>query len=259
MSTGNPNFYDKVAVKYGGYKSVVKIVRECPGGDPEQVFKQKLLEYSGENIVALDTGCADGSNTLALAPAFRKIVAIDLSRGMLEVASTNLRKLKINNVDFELIDSSKTGFADERFDVIYSRRGPTDYNEYFRILKTSGVYLEIQIGENDARQLKETFGRGQDYGEWTTPKLDRNIKELEKHGFEIIFAQDYVYSEYYSSYGDLERFLQSVPIFEDFDESGDKPLLWGYVNKNTSSKGVSLPRHRILIVALKPSTSGVED
>ena len=253
MSTGNSNFYDKVAEKFGGYKSGVNIVSEYTNGNPEQIFKQKLMEYSGENIVALDVGCADGRNTLDSASAFKQIIAIDLSQGMLEAAGRNQRELKIRNVNFELADSSKTGFSNGSFDVIYSRRGPTDYKEYFRILKTDGIYLEIQIGENDARQIKEIFGRGQDYGEWSSSKLSRNKKELEEQGFEIVFAQDYVYSEYYSSYRDLERFLQSVPIFEDFDESGDKLLLQEYVNINTSPKGVLLPRHRILIVAQKHS------
>ncbi len=51
------NFYDKVAKKFGGYaygKSHVKHLSEYPNGDPEVIFKTRLLSLAGENKVALD-------------------------------------------------------------------------------------------------------------------------------------------------------------------------------------------------------------
>lgn len=70
------NFYDKVAKKFGGYHTPSKHTTEYPNGEPEKVFKDKLLELSGKDKIALDTGCADGRFTLSIAPCFKKIVAI---------------------------------------------------------------------------------------------------------------------------------------------------------------------------------------
>ncbi|MEW5805469.1 MAG: class I SAM-dependent methyltransferase [Patescibacteria group bacterium] len=80
------SFYDKIAKKFGDYHSDARYVSDYPNKDPEKVFKEKLLELSNKNAVALDLGCADGRFTLSVAPYFQKIVAIDLSRGMLKAA-----------------------------------------------------------------------------------------------------------------------------------------------------------------------------
>ena len=67
------NFYDKVAKKFGGYHTDARYPKEYPNGDPEKVFKEKLLELSGKNKVVLDVGCADGRFTLSIASNFIKL------------------------------------------------------------------------------------------------------------------------------------------------------------------------------------------
>ena len=50
------NFYDKVAKKFGGYaygKSHVKHLTEYPNGDPEKIFKKKLIGLANKNKIAL--------------------------------------------------------------------------------------------------------------------------------------------------------------------------------------------------------------
>lgn len=61
------NFYDKVAKKFGGYGYGIgpAYKSEYPAGDPEKVFKEKLLELSSKEKIALDIGCADGKFTLS--------------------------------------------------------------------------------------------------------------------------------------------------------------------------------------------------
>ncbi|MDD3531948.1 MAG: hypothetical protein PHR64_03065 [Candidatus Shapirobacteria bacterium] len=107
--------------------------------------------------------------------------------------------------------------------------------------------------ERDCQEIKEVFGRGQGFGEWNNPKLKRDKQALEKAGFEIIYAQDFFYNEFYPTYGDLDLFLQGVPIFEDFDSERDKEPLKTYIEKFKTNKGIKFPRHRIVIVAKKRS------
>ncbi len=252
MST---NFYDKVAKKFGGYgygNSIEpRYKSEYPAGEPEKIFKEKLLELSSKTKTVLDIGCADGKFTLSIAPFFRKVYGIDTSEVNLDIAKSHSDDKRSKNVEYSFQDAKDTSFRDSFFDVVYCRRGPSYYKEYHRIPKTNGVYLEIGIGEMDTMELKRTFGRGQNFGRWDTSTLQKDIQELKSLGFAMIFAKDFHYFEYYRSYEDLDLFLQGVPIFEDFDSENDRPKLEQYVKEFSTAKGIKLSRHRIVLVGHK--------
>lgn len=254
MTTKTINFYDKVAKKFGGYafgKSHVDHLSEYLDGDPETIFKTKLLSLAGKNKIALDAGCGDGKFAFQIAKYFLSITGIDLSKKLLEIARRKQKTLKIKNITFEFQDASKTSFPDNFFDVIFSRRGPTPFSEFYRLLKLGGYFIGINIGEKDCQEIKEIFGRGQGYQEWNISRLEKDRQKLNKVGFEVVFAQDYLYDEYYASYQDLDLFLQGVPIFEDFDSEKDKKYLEKYVSKFITEKGTKFPRHRVVLVARK--------
>ncbi|MFH0791674.1 MAG: class I SAM-dependent methyltransferase [bacterium] len=252
MST---EFYDKVAKKFGGYAfghNDVKLTSEYPNGDPEAVFKEKIIDLINKDVAVLDVGCGDGKFAFGLAEQVSSITGIDLSEELLRVARQKKEELKVNNIDFELQDASKTSFPDNSYDLAFSRRGPTPFLELYRILNPGGYFVGINIGEKDCQEIKEVFGRGQGFGEWNSPRIEKDRGGLESVSFEIIFAQDYLYDEYYESYEDIDLFLQGVPIFEDFDSERDKELLEKYVASSKTDKGIRLPRHRIVVVARKP-------
>ncbi len=249
------NFYNKVAKKFGNYHTDAQYIKEYQNGDPEEVFKNKLLELSGNDEMALDIGCADGRFTLSIATHFQKITAIDLSTDMLESARNLQKKMGIENVSFEEQNASKTTFAKDSFDLVYSRRGPTPFPEFHRLLKPRGHFVGINIGEKDCQAIKEIFGRGQGYGEWGDSKLEKDRGIIMNSGFEIVFAQNYFYNEFHASYEDLDLFLQGVPIFEDFDSKKDNKLLSEYVAEFKTENGIKLSRHRIVIVARKLKSS----
>ena len=246
------NFYDKVAKKFGCYHTPHKHTTEYPNGEPEKVFKKKLLKLSSKNKTALDVGCADGRFTLSIVPHFQKIVAIDLSKEMLEAAKKLQNKTDITNVSFEEQDSHHTTYQDNSFDIVYSRRGPSSFPESYRLLKPGGYFIEIDIGEKDCQEIKEIFGRGQNFGEWNDPRIKRDKRELEKAGFKIIYAEEFFYNEYYPTHNDLDIFLQGVPIFEDFDSQKDRKFLEKYITQFKTEKGIKLPRHRVVTVSRKP-------
>ncbi len=248
------NFYNKVAKQFGGYAygtHSYKKITEYPNEDPEKIFKQKLIELAGDNKIALDVGCGDGKFTFEIANYFLKIIGIDNSEELLKVANNKQKELKIKNTSFELQDANKTSFPNEYFDLIFSRRGPTPYTEFKRLLKKNGYYLGVGIGEKDAKDIKLIFGRGQGFGSWNESMLLRDKNLIEKAGFKTIFAKEYLYDEYYASYKDLDIFLQGVPIFEDFNSKKDKKYLEDYVSKFTTEKGIRFPRHRLVFVAQK--------
>ena len=56
---------------------------------------------------------------------------------------------------------------------------------------------------------------------------------------------------FYASYADLDIFLQTVPIFEDFDSEKDRSSLETYVAHFQTEKGIHMRRHRYIVVASK--------
>lgn len=118
MST---NFYDKVAKKFGGYHTPSKHTTEYSNGEPEKVFREKLLELSNKDKTALDVGCADGRFTLSVAPHFKNISAIDVSEEMFKAARKLQKKQRIANVSFEKQDAYATSYKDNSFDIVYNR------------------------------------------------------------------------------------------------------------------------------------------
>ena len=186
-----------------------------------------------------DLGCGDGRFTLRMAGYFREIVGIDSS----------VERLKLAQAEQQL--QERTSFAGNIFDLVYSRRGPTPYQECYRITKPKGYFLTISIGEKDAWELKQTFGRGQGYGAWKTSAIEQAEERLQRVGFEVVYRQDVLYDEYFASYHDLDVFLQGVPIFEDFDSEKDRLSLEAYVARFQTDKGIHLPRHRFLVAAVK--------
>ncbi|MAG44514.1 hypothetical protein CL633_01360 [bacterium] len=244
-------FYNKVAKKFKGYKSGTQKIVEFPYKDPEEIFKDFLIKYSGKNKTALDLGCADGRFTLKITSYFKKIIGIDMAEDMLNIGKKSAKQLNIKNIKFEKADAYNLPYKPKTFDLVYSRRGPTEHKEISKVLKSNGYFVEIRVGEQDCREIKEVFGRGQDFGKWNQKVLATDKVKLKKHGFKTISAKEYFYSEFYKDYENLDLFLQSVPIFEDFDSTKDKPLLEKYVKNFKSNKGVQLKRHRIVFVAKK--------
>lgn len=111
--------------------------------------------------------------------------------------------------------------------------------------------MHIFIGEQDVIDLKKLFGRGQFYDQWETPFSQKEHERLASLGFELTYMEDFYFDQYYASYFDLDLFLQSVPIFEDFDSKKDQISLETYVAKFRTEKGIRLPRHVIVSVAKK--------
>ena len=67
---------------------------------------------------ALDIGCGTGEFSRLLAKRVEKVVAIDLSPGMIEVAKQRSRQL--SNIDFQVADVLQWELPTENFDVIVS-------------------------------------------------------------------------------------------------------------------------------------------
>jgi SAM-dependent methyltransferase len=253
--TGDGAFYDRLADRFGGYHvaSAEPYAYRFPDGSPEDAFDALVERLVPPEARGLEVGCADAFRAFRIARLFTHLTGIDVSEGMLAVARTRQTELGITNMSFEFVDGEHTPYPDASFDLVYSRRGPTFYREFARLLRPGGVYAEIQIGDRDTRDLKETFGRGQDFGTWDQSFLTRNVAEISAAGLDVVEAREFVYDDYYRDIEHLSYFLEGVPIFTDYDPAADRPLLQRYVDSHSCAEGVVLERHRLLIAARKPA------
>jgi SAM-dependent methyltransferase len=246
----NPEFYSKVAERFGGYSSGAQRTTVYPEGDPEAIFDRIATDLGGPEARLLDVGCADGRNLLAIAPSFGHVHGIDLAPQMLDSAERSLAESGLGHVEFSLRDASATGFPDGSFDVITSRRGPLFAEEFHRLLRPGGAVVHLGIGEEDVRAIKEVFGRGQLYRRWEgEPVSHEERNRLEKAEFTVPLALDVRYQEYFHSPAELSRFLEAVPIFEDYDQARDKELFDRYVEAAAEERGILMDRHWFVLHA----------
>src|SRR5437016_7546574 len=88
-------------------------------------FTQALLERAGRgtNEVVLDVGCGSGATTLAAAATAERVVGVDLSQPLVEVARRRAQAATIGNVEFVIADAQTHDFAAATFDVLISQFG----------------------------------------------------------------------------------------------------------------------------------------
>jgi len=224
------------------------------GRDGEREFSHEvLLRARGKK--ALDVGCGPAEFTLRVGRIAKSVIGIDVSRIALEMAERNLRRSRLKNVQFKYGNAGKIPFPDRSFDLVCSRRGPAsesrrNLSEVLRVLRRSGVFMEITIGERDKQNVVEIFGRGQMLqfrGQVSTVKKGW----LEKVGFRASTARDYVATEVFHSLDDLIIRLKTAPIIPGFDVGKDQHLLDAVAAKCTTERGIETPVHRVVLTACK--------
>ncbi len=77
-----------------------------------------LKQLPSQSETALDIGCGTGEFSRLLAKRADKVIAIDLSPNMIEVAKQ--RSQQYTNIDFQVADVFQWEFPQEQFDAIVS-------------------------------------------------------------------------------------------------------------------------------------------
>jgi cyclopropane fatty-acyl-phospholipid synthase-like methyltransferase len=68
----------------------------------------------------LDFGCGTGRLAIPFAMRFEKVVGLDISKDILEIAKSNAAKYDLDNIKFYLSDDNLTEISDQTFDLINS-------------------------------------------------------------------------------------------------------------------------------------------
>jgi ubiquinone/menaquinone biosynthesis C-methylase UbiE len=88
-------------------------------------FTQAVLERAGPDAdrVVLDVGCGAGATTLAAAECAERVVGVDLSQPLVELARRRAQAAAIGNVEFVIADAQTHDFAAGTFDLLISQFG----------------------------------------------------------------------------------------------------------------------------------------
>ena len=99
------------------------------------------------NDLALDIATGGGHMANALSPQVRQVIALDLTRPMLDAAQSHARKLGLDNLLYVVGDAEKLPFADESFELVTCRIAPHHFphperfvQEVARVLKRGGRF-----------------------------------------------------------------------------------------------------------------------
>ncbi len=242
------NFYDKVGRLNGWDFSKLKVVTEGKQWD----FYNAVTQICKKSDILLDIGCGGGEKMLSITDSALLLVGIDHSNGMMQTASANLQKSKKTNVRFIHMDAENLEFPSSFFNVVSCRHSGFYAKEVVNVLVKDGVFLTQQVSDNDKFNIKQAFGRGQQFGTDKGILKDKYLSELAEAGFTDIQSFEYDAIEYYESYEDLVFLLKHTPIVPDFGEcDNDFDILQKFIERNQTYKGIMTNSKRFMIIAKK--------
>lgn len=242
------NLYDKVGKINGWDFSNIKSLTDGVNWN----FYEEVIKRCKKTDVLLDIGSGGGENILKIASSLFFLIGIDISKGMLETASTNLKRSKVANVKFFQMSSDQLQFPAGFFDVVSCRHAPFSSKEVVRVLKRRGWFMTQQVSEADKLNLKKAFGRGQAFNERDGVLKERYIRELNEAGFSEVKSLEYDAIEYIESTEELIFLLKHTPIIPNFgQDSRDIEILHDFIKNNRNEKGIKTNSKRFLLIARK--------
>jgi len=99
-----------------------------------QPFTRALFERAVPHVgqVVLDVGCGSGATTIVAAASAERVVGIDLSRPLVELARRRAQAATIANAEFVIADAQTHDFAAGAFDLVISQFGMMFFDDPVR-------------------------------------------------------------------------------------------------------------------------------
>ena len=130
---------------------------------------QKLVEIAAirKNETILDVATGTGHSAIAISTFVGingRVIGIDLSPDMLEVARQSITKASLDNIQLQLGDAENLSFEDESFDKVVCASGIfflpdmlAGLQEWLRVTKPGGVVAFSSFGETAFNPMREMY------------------------------------------------------------------------------------------------------
>ena len=230
---------------------VARLPHRYEGDNGEAFFERRLWNTLRPAHRVLDLGCGGGEFTIRMADR-ACVVGLDPFDEMLTYARSlpgHERVMWVRAMGEAL------PFGDSTFDVVYSRRGPGSeprfLPEVMRTLRPGGRLLEITIGERNAWELAEIFGRWQMMGVKgrRSETLRRRLKE---HGLRPLLVRDFVGRHVLlGGVDELAEALAGSPAIPGVDCERDAPAFAQAAERLRVDDGIATTDHRVVLEAVK--------
>ena len=143
-------------------------------------FTQALLEQAEPDAdrVILDVGCGSGATTLAAAARAERVVGVDLSQPLVELARRRAQAARITNVEFVIGDAQTHDFVAGTFDLMISQFGLMFFDDPVR------AFTNLRGALTSDGRAAFVCWQGLDANEWLTLIADavRQTAELPEFG-----------------------------------------------------------------------------
>lgn len=151
----------EISEKYDRFARWYDFVEGVPNLLGVRKLRRRLLRHASGNVLEVAVGT--GMN-LTYYPPDCRIIAVDVSREMLNIARQRAAKLSMD-VSFLLADAEALPFSDKSFDTVVSSVTTCTFpnpvaalREMARVCRTDGRVLLLEHGRSD----REWLGRWQD-------------------------------------------------------------------------------------------------
>lgn len=243
------NIYKKAAAKGGWmFEKSKNTPQECRWKD---LYTYVIETFPLKGTVVLDIGTGEGRKFIELSSYILLGLGIDTEPKMISLAERYRESKNLHNLRFLTMNSKKIQFPDEFFDIITCRHAPFSLKEVYRLLKPKGIFITQQIHEKDKKNLKDLFGRGQNFKQSPGKHLKQIILEAREIGLKKITHKFSNLDYYFNSRQHLIDFLRISPVIPNFDLRKEKSLIDKFVRKNQTKKGIKSNSARFLVIMKK--------
>ena len=192
---------------------------------------QIVKEKNPETILDIATGTGDFAIMLSkLNP--KKIVGLDLSKGMLDIGIEKIKKKNLDNlIEMVLGDSENLPFDDNSFDAITVGFGVRNFEdldkglqEIYRVLKPNGIFVVLETSQPDNYLIKKLFNF---YSKYIIPTIGK------------LFSKDkkaYTYLPESAAAFPYGKMFNNILEKNGFNNATNKPLTFGAASIYTATK-----------------------
>ncbi|MDO3381096.1 class I SAM-dependent methyltransferase [Gilvimarinus algae] len=144
MVRRNLKFWDFIAKRYAR--------QAVPSEEQYQHKLEKTREFFTKDCQVFEFGCGTGTTALAHAPYTKSILAVDVSRKMLEIAEQKRQAQAADNVSFQQATIEELAFEPASFDVVMAHNilhllddKEAAIAKVYQWLKPGGVFVSTNV------------------------------------------------------------------------------------------------------------------